>query len=238
MRKNFLWMIAATLTCTLAAGSLIACSGDSGDDGGVKPEPQPEAKTEVTMMYYLKVSSDVLQVADVEVNYVDQTGAKKKEALTSAEWKKTFSANALPLTEGLWAKITPKASIAEGSYQLNLTTAAGYEAKLPTGKTIADAFGSSANTTPSTAKTADNVATWCAQSTAIAFTVGAEGYAKTTTVDFGGNSNGCTDTSSLMPECYTFSGLFNFSSSNCNEETNNEKAGTLNDYDVNNDRQW
>jgi hypothetical protein len=238
MRKNFLWMIAATLTCTLAAGSLIACSGDSGDDGGVKPEPQPEAKTEVTMMYYLKVSSDVLQVADVEVNYVDQTGAKKKEALTSAEWKKTFSANALPLTEGLWAKITPKASIAEGSYQLNLTTAAGYEAKLPTGKTIADAFGSSANTTPSTAKTADNVATWCAQSTAIAFTVGAEGYAKTTTVDFGGNSNGCINTSSLMPECYTFSGLFNFSSSNCNEETNNEKAGTLNDYDVNNDRQW
>jgi len=231
-------MIATTLTCTLAAGSLIACSDDSGDDGGVKPEPQPEAKTEVTMMYYLKVSSDVLQVADVEVNYVDQTGAKKKEALTSAEWKKTFSANALPLTEGLWAKITPKASIAEGSYQLNLTTAAGYEAKLPTGKTIADAFGSSANTTPSTAKTADNVATWCAQSTAIAFTVGAEGYAKTTTVDFGGNSNGCINTSSLMPECYTFSGLFNFSSSNCNEETNNEKAGTLNDYDVNNDRQW
>lgn len=236
MRKNFLWMIATTLTCTLAAGSLIACSGDSGDDGGVKPEPQPEAKTEVTMMYYLKVSSDVLQVADVEVNYVDQTGAKKKEALTSAEWKKTFSANALPLTEGLWAKITPKASIAEGSYQLNLTTAAGYEAKLPTGKTIADAFGSSANTTPSTAKTADNVATWCAQSTAIAFTVGAEGYAKTATVDFGGNSH--IDTSSLLPECFTLSSIFNFSSSNCNEETNNEKAGTLNDYDVNDYRQW
>ena len=238
MRKNFLWIIATTLTCTLAAGSLIACSGDSGDDGGVKPEPQPEAKTEVTMMYYLKVSNDVLQVADVEVNYVDQTGAKKKEALTSAEWKKTFSANALPLTEGLWAKITPKASIAEGSYQLNLTTAAGYEAKLPTGKTIADAFGSSASTTPSTAKTADNVATWCAQSTAIAFTVGAEGYAKTATVDFGGNSKGCHDTSSLVPECMTLSGIFNFSSSNCNEGTNNEKAGTLNDYDVNDFRQW
>lgn len=236
MRKKFLWMIATTLTCALAAGSLIACSGDSGDDGGVKPEPQPEAKTEVTMMYYLKVSSDVLQVADVEVNYVDQTGAKKKEALTSAEWKKTFSANALPLTEGLWAKITPKASIAEGSYQLNLTTAAGYEAKLPTGKTIADAFGSSANTTPSTAKTADNVATWCAQSTAIAFTVGAEGYAKTATVDFGGNSH--IDTSSLLPECFTLSSIFNFSSSNCNEETNNEKAGTLNDYDVNDNRLW
>ena len=228
MRKKLLWVL-VILTCGLATAILTGCSSD--DD-------KAEAKTEVTMMYYVKVTDDVLKVADVEVNYVDQTGAKKKEALTSSEWKKTFSANALPLTEGLWAKITPKASIAEGSYQLNLTTAAGYEAKLPTGKTIADAFGSSANTTPSTAKTADNVATWCAQSTAIAFTVGAEGYAKTTTVDFGGNSNGCTDTSSLMPECYTLSSIFNFSSSNCNEETNNEKAGTLNDYDVNNDRQW
>lgn len=232
MRKKLLWVL-VILICGLATAILTGCSSD---DGGVKPEHQPEAKTEVTMMYYLKVSSDVLQVADVEVNYVDQTGAKKKEALTSAEWKKTFSANALPLTEGLWAKITPKASIAEGSYQLNLTTAAGYEAKLPTGKTIADAFGSSASTTPSTAKTADNVATWCAQSTAIAFTVGAEGYAKTTTVDFGGNSH--IDTSSLMPECFTLSSIFNFSSSNCNEETNNEKAGTLNDYDVNDHRQW
>lgn len=235
MRKKLLWVL-VILICGLTTAILTGCSGDSSDDGGVKPEPQPEAKTEVTMMYYLKVSSDVLQVADVEVNYVDQTGAKKKEALTSAEWKKTFSANALPLTEGLWAKITPKASIAEGSYQLNLTTAAGYEAKLPTGKTIADAFGSSASTTPSTAKTADNVATWCAQSTAIAFTVGAEGYAKTTTVDFGGNTY--TDTSSLMPECFTLSSIFNFNSYNCNEETNNEKAGTLNDYDVNDNRLW
>ena len=226
MRKKLLWVL-VILTCGLATAILTGCSSD--DD-------KAEAKTEVTMMYYLKVSDDVLKVADVEVNYVDQTGAKKKEALTSAEWKKTFSANALPLTEGLWAKITPKASIAEGSYQLNLTTAAGYEAKLPTGKTIADAFGSRASTTPSTAKTADNVATWCAQSTAIAFTVGAEGYAKTATVDFGGNSH--IDTSSLMPECFTLSSIFNFSSSNCNEETNNEKAGTLNDYDVNDDRQW
>ena len=226
MRKKLLWVL-VILICGLATAILTGCSSD--DD-------KAEAKTEVTMMYYVKVTDDVLKVADVEVNYVDQTGAKKKEALTSAEWKKTFSANALPLTEGLWAKITPKASIAEGSYQLNLTTAAGYEAKLPTGKTIADAFGSSASTTPSNAKTADNVATWCAQSTAIAFTVGAEGYAKTTTVDFGGNTY--TDTSSLMPECFTLSSIFNFSSANCNEETNNEKAGTLNDYDVNDNRLW
>ena len=111
MRKKLLWVL-VILICGLATAILTGCSSD--DD-------KAEAKTEVTMMYYVKVTDDVLKVADVEVNYVDQTGAKKKEALTSAEWKKTFSANALPLTEGLWAKITPKASIAEGSYQLMAT---------------------------------------------------------------------------------------------------------------------
>ena len=35
-------------------------------------------------MYAVQISDDVLKVANVEVNYVDQTGAKKKEALSSA----------------------------------------------------------------------------------------------------------------------------------------------------------
>ena len=41
----------------------------------------------------------------MEVNYVDQKGAKKKEVMTSAEWKKTFSTNELPLTEAIWPRI-------------------------------------------------------------------------------------------------------------------------------------
>jgi hypothetical protein len=128
-------------------------------------------------------------VADVEVNYVDQTGAKKKEALTSAEWKKTFSANALPLTEGLWAKITPKAADGAGNYQLYVTTAAGYQAKLPSGKTIADAFGNDPEAAPTAAQTAAEVAVWCAKSPTVGFTVSQEGYAKQTKVDFGGNDD-------------------------------------------------
>ena len=97
------------------------------------------------MMYAVKVTDDVLKVADVEVNYIDQTGAKKKEKLGTTEWKKTFSTNTLPVTEGVWAKMTPKTNIGTGSYSLQVTTAAGYQAKLANGKTIADGYGGKAH---------------------------------------------------------------------------------------------
>ena len=204
MKKNILWMLAAILTCGLTVTAMSACSSD--DD---KTDSKPEAKTEVAMMYYVKVSDDVMKVADVEVNYVDQTGAKKKEVLTSAEWKKTFNSNSLPLTEGIWAKITPKASIADGNYQLKITTAAGYQAKLSTGKNVADAYGNNPEAAPAAAQTADEVAAWCAQSITVAFTVSETGYAKQTTVDFGGNDDSTPSTwvISLCREVYELLGF-------------------------------
>ena len=84
MKKNILWMLTglvAIFICGLTVTTLSACSSDDDD--------KTEGKTEVTMMYVVKVSDDVLKVADVEVNYIDQTGAKKKEKLGTTEWKKT-----------------------------------------------------------------------------------------------------------------------------------------------------
>ena len=130
MKKNLLTMLAAIFICGLTVTTLSACSSDDDD--------KTEGKTEVTMIYAVKVTDDVLKVADVEVNYIDQTGAKKKEKLSTTEWKKTFSTNTLPVTEGVWAKMTPKTNIGTGSYSLQVTTAAGYQAKLASGKTIAD----------------------------------------------------------------------------------------------------
>ena len=205
MKKNLFWMFAAILTCGLATMALSACSSDDDD--------KTEAKPEVTMMYYLKVSDDVLKVADVVVNYVDQTGTKKKEVLTSAEWRKSFNTNALPLTEGIWAKITPKASIAAGNYQLKNTTAAGYQAKLATGKTIADGYGNNPDAAPTAAQTADEVAAWCTKSGTVAFTVSETGYAKQTKVDFGGNDDGGEDYITTL--CYIFSGIFGFNDELC-----------------------
>ena len=183
MKKNLLTMLAAILTCGLTVTMLSACS--SGDDDNKEQT--------VTMYYGVQVSDDVLKVADVEVNYVDQTGAKQKEVMTSKEWKKTLDTKTLPLTEGLWAKITPKSAVASGNYQLKVTTAAGYQAQLADGKTISDGFGTDPKKDPTAAQTAEEVAAWCAKSPTVGFTVSKEGYAKKTSVDFGGNDGSDDD---------------------------------------------
>lgn len=181
MRKNILLMMAAILTCGLAVTGLSACSS-SDDDKTETPQEQA-----VKMFYVVEVSDDVLKVADVEVNYVDQTGAKQKEVMTSKKWIKALDTKTLPLTEGLWAKITPKSAVASGDYQLKVITVAGYEAQLANGKKIFDGYGSDPNAVPTAAQTAEEVAAWCAQSPTVGFTVSKEGYAKQTSVDFGGN---------------------------------------------------
>ena len=177
-------MLVAILFCGFTVTWLSACS--SGDDDNKTETPQEQA---VKMFYVVEVSDDVLKVADVEVNYVDQTGAKQKEVMTSKEWKKTLDTKTLPLTEGVWAKITPKSAVASGDYQLKVTTAAGYEAQLANGKKIFDGYGSDPEAAPTAAQTAAEVATWCAKSCTVAFTISKEGYAKETSVDFGGNTS-------------------------------------------------
>ena len=181
MKKNLLTMLAAILFCGFTVTTLSACSSD---DDNKTETPQEQA---VKMFYVVEVSDDVLKVADVEVNYVDQTGAKQKEVMTSKEWKMTLDTKTLPLTEGLWARITPKSAVASGNYQLKVTTAAGYEAKLANGKKIFDGYGSDPEAASTAAQTAEEVAAWCAKSGTVAFTVSKEGYAKQTKVDFGGN---------------------------------------------------
>lgn len=187
MRKNILLMMAAILTCGLTVTAISACS--SGDDDKTESPQEPE----VQLFYVVEVSDDVLKVADVEVNYVDQTGAKQKEVMTSKKWIKALDTKTLPLTEGLWAKITPKSAVASGNYQLKVITVAGYEVKWADGKSIFDGYGSDPDAAPTAAQTAEEVAAWCAKSPTVAFTVSKEGYAKQTKVDFGGNDGGKPD---------------------------------------------
>ena len=200
MKKNLLWMLAAILICGLTVTTMSACSSD--DDN------KTEGMTEVTMMYIVKVSDDVLKVADVEVNYIDQMGAKKKEKLSTTEWKKTFSTNTLPVTEGVWAKMTPKTNIGTGSYSLQVTTAAGYQAKLASGKTVADGYGSDPEAKPTTAQTAEDIADWCSLSPTISFAIDQTGYSKQQHVDFGGNYE--SGFINLRPICEWILSLFGY----------------------------
>ena len=201
MKKNILWMLtglAAILICGLTVTTLSACSSDDDD--------KTEGKTEVTMMYVVKVTDDVLKVADVEVNYIDQTGAKKKEKLSTTEWKKTFSTNTLPLTEGVWAKMTPKTNIGTGSYSLQVTTGAGYQAKLASGKRVADGYGSDPKAKPTIAQTAEEIADWCSLSPTISFAIDQTGYNKQQHVDFGGNVDAVFDRTAICEWLMEFFG--------------------------------
>ena len=209
MRKNILLMMAAILTCGLTVTAISACSSDNDD----KTEtPQEQA---VQLFYVVEVSDDVLNVADVEVNYVDQTGAKQKEVMTSKKWIKALDTKTLPLTEGLWAKITPKSGVASANYQLKVITVAGYEVKWADGKSIFDGYGSDPNAVPTAAQTAEEVAVWCAQSPTVAFTVSKEGYAKQTSVDFGGNDGGKPDNGMGSYLCAKIMELLGYKEFNC-----------------------
>ena len=172
-------MLAAIMTCGFTVTAMSACSSD---------DETPQEQT-VTMYYAVEVTDDVLKVADVEVNYVDQTGAKLKEVMTSTTWKKTLNAKTLPLTEGIWAKLTPKGAVASGDYFVRVTTSATYEAKLANGQTITGGFGTDPTASVSLVQTPEHVAAWCATSPTVGFAVDKDGYAAKTLVDFGGNSN-------------------------------------------------
>ena len=209
MKKNLLTMLAAIMTCGFTVTAMSACSSD---DDNKTETPQEQA---VKMFYFVEVSDDVLKVADVEVNYVDQTGAKQKEVMISKEWKKELNTKTLPLTEGLWAKITPKSAVASGDYQLKVTTAAGYEAKLANGKSVFDGYGSDPEAAPTTAQTAEEVAAWCAKSPIVAFTVSQEGYAKQTSVDFGGNDGDDADNGLALDICRWFLSKIGYNPDDC-----------------------
>ena len=200
-------MLAAIMFCGFTVTAMSACSSDNDNDA-----PQEQA---VKMFYVVEVSDDVLKVADVEVNYVDQTGAKQKEVMISKEWKKELNTKTLPLTEGLWAKITPKSAVASGDYQLKVTTAAGYEAKLANGKTVYDGYGSDPEAAPTAAQTAEEVAAWCAKSPIVGFTVSKEGYAKQTKVDFGGNDDDDADNGLATDICRWFLSKIGYNPDDC-----------------------
>jgi hypothetical protein len=196
MRKNILLMMAAILTCGFTVTWLSACS--SGDDDKTET---PQEQADVQMTYAVEVTDDVLKVANVEVNYVDQTGAKQKEVMTSTTWKKTLNAKVLPLTEGLWAKLTPKGTVEpDSSYIVKVTTSATYEAKLANGQTASGGFGTDPTASVSLVQTPEHVAAWCATSPTIGFAVDKNGNATKTSVDFGGNSSDDGNVVNVSPD--------------------------------------
>ena len=209
MKKNILWMLtglASILICGLTVTTMSACSSD--DDKNDKVD----ATVEKEIMYAVQISDDVLKVANVEVNYVDQTGAKKKEALSSAQWTKSQKLNnTSPLAQGIWVKITPKTNVASGTYQLKVTTGVACKATLANGNSIMDFSGNDPEAAPVTAQTAEEIADWCSKSPTGGLLVDPSGYCKQQHVDFGGNNDDWPENvAAVCGLCELFSWLWVF----------------------------
>ena len=159
MKKNLLWMMALVLTC----GLMSACSSD--DD-------KSDSKTTlIEVIYTTNVSDDLLKVADLKMVYYDETGAKKEEAVTSKDWQKSIKLTKVPAKAGSYLKATPKSSIAEGYYALDVTALVSVAGTLANGKSFAESNGEVSNATKQAAEVAD----FCNHLDGTTITIDAEG---------------------------------------------------------------
>jgi hypothetical protein len=95
MKKQFIWMIAAILV----SGFTLTSCGDSDDDvttGEEKTNDNVAAKAEVT--YYVDLGANTLELADVEVTYLDENKKENTIKMTQKQWTltRTLSASQLP----------------------------------------------------------------------------------------------------------------------------------------------
>lgn len=97
MKKILMWVLAATLAC---GTTTVLTSCDDSDDDVTKEETKTNdniaAKAEVT--YYVDLGANTLELADVEVTYLDENKQEKTIKMTQKQWtlKRTLSASQLP----------------------------------------------------------------------------------------------------------------------------------------------
>ncbi len=173
-------MLAAILCCGMTAGALMAC-GNNKDEN--------EALDTMDALCHVMVSEDVLKVADVTVHYLDAKGQEATERMTTTEWKKQWTTTTLPARLGVWAQLTPKASVAltEVSYQLKAISTAGYLFHAAKGGDWANGWTSANPYAQPENVAATDVSSWCSKSASTGCIVDAKGVGNPAIADFGGN---------------------------------------------------
>lgn len=96
-------------------GSLTACSDD--DEG----EKENEVKTVGQFDFSFALGDDVLELADIEVIFIDVSGNKATEKVTTFPWKKTITFEKVPVSAGYKINITPKSGVelTKDKYQIS-----------------------------------------------------------------------------------------------------------------------
>lgn len=182
---TFVTLLAATV---LAAGS---CGGRSGagndEEGGAGNDVQQTEIVSAVFSLSYSVSSDVLKIADVRVEYIDARGTVHSEPLVSGNWSLKTEAEEFPATVSFRPVFSMKDNAASGEQTYSFGD--GYSVKI----TMTDENGheriySGGSPEGSIAVRADKVAAWVdAQNGRAAhnYTVDASGA-----VDTGASSSG------------------------------------------------
>lgn len=104
------------LVAMVLCGGLAACSDDEGGE-------EEEVKTTGQFDFSFSLGSDLLELADVEVVFIDAAGNKTTEQVTVFPWEKTVTFDEAPATAGYQVNITPKTGVEldKDSYQISET---------------------------------------------------------------------------------------------------------------------
>ena len=136
------------------------------------------------ILYVVEVSQDVLQVADIELHYLDAEGKVQTEAMTRTTWKKRLPSSYRNLI-AVWPKLNPKPTLSRPSYTLSVNPAAGVYATLSDGTQQLDGYGFMDD---EMTLSRDSVALWCSISPTMALSIGEYGFAQRGGYEFGGNN--------------------------------------------------
>lgn len=199
-------MLAAVLFSGLTVGALMACGNDKDEN---------KALDTMDALCHVMVSEDVLKVADVTVHYIDAKSQEATERMTTTEWRKQWTTTTLPARLGVWAQLTPKASVplTEESYQLKAVSTAGYLFHAAKGGEWTNGWTSAADpyAAPENVAAAD-VSSWCNKSASAGCIVDAKGLGNPAKVNFGGNDD---DTSPYNDFCIWVVSLFGLGPEAC-----------------------
>jgi hypothetical protein len=100
MKKN-LMTLAAILCCT-------ALFTSCGKDNPTQPDAPDTTPVSAVMAYAFTVTDDLFGAFNLTVEYYDENGVVKTEAMTSKEWTKTVKTTKLPATLGARLKMQLK----------------------------------------------------------------------------------------------------------------------------------
>ena len=90
------------LLMVMLAGGVAGCSDNDDSREGKLPEKTGK------MTFEFSFGKDVLELADVEVTFVDVDGSLKKEVVKQLPWKKTVLFSLVTVTAVYTVKVTPK----------------------------------------------------------------------------------------------------------------------------------